>query len=381
MRILLLSNIPPQSVGGAEMQALFLARRWAETGNKVTIAGHSNIGRSDNNISILHIPTIRKTRLLRAVSYLLSTAWLLWKQRHNYDVIYCRFLKEQAFAASLAKIIFRLKQPVIACPECAAIDGDIQYLLASPFKTIWIKVLNAGLTTVNIISRQIEAEIKGLELKKISLSRIPNGVSLPVLTPIHKKTDGITPLNGVFVGRLVEQKGVDVLLKAAHLLKLTGHLFSIKIIGDGPLRSTLEETSRSYGISDCIEFKGLLSQNEVAIQLEEADLFVLPSRFEGLPVALLEALAYSLPAIATKVSGSEEIIDSSIGWLINTNDPQELATALLLAIKMGRPELQKMGEKAREKAEREYDIKSVAHRYERLFHDLLNTDSSTSAER
>jgi glycosyltransferase involved in cell wall biosynthesis len=314
---------------------------------------------------------MQHNRALRALSYLAATLWLLWRRRREYDVIYCRFLKEQTFAASLAKYIFKLRQPLVACPACASTGGEAEYISGSPLKGLWLKVFKQGVTIVNAMSRQIEQEILGLGFDNTRVSRIPNGIVLPTLKPIPCSNNQV--LRIIFVGRLVEQKGIDNLLRSAQFLKDRGRRFELRIIGDGPLQSTLKEYARAHGLNSYVKFVGKLNQYEVANQLVDADLFVLPSRYEGFPGALLEAIAHGLPAVVTRVSGSEEIIDKTIGWLVPVDDANGLATAIEEALNLGRDSLRRMGNKARDKAASQYDINQVSARYLRLFKDITNS--------
>ncbi len=368
MRILILSNVPPGSVGGAEVQALHLARCWSDAGHKVIVAGYANQSFSSNNLTVMRLPILSGNRVLRAASYAFATLWLLWRRRCDYDLIYCRFLKEQTFVASLAKYLFRFRQPLVACPACASTGGEAEYISRSILKKIWIKLLSRGVTVINAMSRQIEQEILGLKIGNVRISRIPNGVVLPKLNPIRNSANH--RLKILFIGRLVEQKGLDVLLRVALLLKQRKHDFEVRIIGSGPLRSSLEDQAQEFKLDSCVNFVGAVKPGEVAVQFSDADLFVLPSRYEGFPGVLLEAIAHGLPAIATRVSGSEEIIDDNIGWLIPVDNALALAAAIEQALALGSEELRKMGDKARDKAIHQYDINRVASDYLQLFEEI-----------
>jgi glycosyltransferase involved in cell wall biosynthesis len=113
----------------------------------------------------------------------------------------------------------------------------------------------------------------------------------------------------VFVGSLAQMyKGVDVLLRATQLIVRDLHP-QVAIIGDGKYRSTLEEMARKLDISDGVQFLGELpSGKAVRDQLDRATLFAMPSRTEGLPRALIEAMARALPCLATRVGGIPELL-------------------------------------------------------------------------
>jgi len=301
MRILILANVPPGVVGGAEVQTLNLATRWAATSHKVMIAGHANCPLQNDNLSIFRIPTLHQNRVLRAVSYLVGTMWFLWKNREGFDVIYCRFLREQALTAALAKIVYRLKQPVIACPACSSTGGDVATILKSPAKKILLWLLRNGVTGINAMSKEIEQEIFSVGLNDIHISHIPNGVTIPTIKRSMPKQDQRTRV--LFVGRLVEQKGLDILLDAVNLLKELPIAFSLDIIGDGPSHQKLVKKVYDFGLEQIIHFAGAKPPGKISVQLRHANLFVLPSHYEGMSGALLEAIAHGLPAIVTNVNG------------------------------------------------------------------------------
>ena len=100
------------------------------------------------------------------------------------------------------------------------------------------------------------------------------------------------------------------------------------IVGDGPLKPHLEETSRRLGIAAAVDFTGYLS--DVASAYAAMDVFVLPSRYEGMPIALLEVMAMGIPVVGTRVDGIADLIeDAGTGLLVPYGDPQALSSAVL----------------------------------------------------
>lgn len=369
MRILILSNIPPGLVGGAETQAMNLARCWSESGHQVLVAGHANQPFEDGNLRVVRIPTVRAFNWTRAVTYLLATLRLIWVYRRQFDVIYCRFLKEQAITACIARLLFRLDQPIVACPAASGPGGDISSLNGSVLRRLWIGLFSSQLACVNAMTKRIYGDVEMVGISGPKITRIPNGIVLPDGRAPSER--GFDRIRMIFVGRLAEQKGVDLLLEAASLLKSRDYSFSLDIVGDGPLRDSLESMTSIRGLSELVKFSGKVPPTEVARHLVAGDLFVLPSRYEGMPGSLLQAFSHGLPAVVTKVSGSEEIVDEHTGWVVSPEDPMELAEAIATAIDYGSEKLRRMGEAARRKAMQIYDIETVAKDYERLFADLL----------
>jgi len=164
----------------------------------------------------------------------------------------------------------------------------------------------------------------------------------------------------IFVGRLDAVKGVPLLVDAMARLGDSHPDARLQLVGDGPHRAALERQVAEAGLSDRIEFLGYRPQDEVAALLETADLLVLPSFAEGVPVVLMEAMASRLPVIASRVAGVGELVeDGTSGFTI---PPGDLDT---LVERMGRllsdPALcDRMGEAGRAKVVAEFDINAEA---------------------
>ncbi|MCS7467273.1 glycosyltransferase [Stieleria sp. ICT_E10.1] len=136
----------------------------------------------------------------------------------------------------------------------------------------------------------------------------------------------------VCVGRMTEEKGhadlIDALAIAKSQWPETRFPWTVRMVGDGPLRGELEARSRSLGLADQIQFVGSLAS--AAAEINAADALVLPSRFEGMPNVVLEAMALGTPVIATRAGGTLELQqDSPTAFWSDPNDPASLAQAIL----------------------------------------------------
>ena len=137
------------------------------------------------------------------------------------------------------------------------------------------------------------------------------------------------PVQILCVGRLVAAKGQRVLLEAAGLLAARGHGLYITFVGDGPETASLKAYTTSLGLDGSVHFVGPLTHEATRTRLAEADVFVLPSFAEGIPVALMEAMATQLACISTWVAGIPELITPDVdGLLIPPGSPVALADAL-----------------------------------------------------
>jgi glycosyltransferase involved in cell wall biosynthesis len=158
---------------------------------------------------------------------------------------------------------------------------------------------------------------------------IPSEASTIDLAPLRRP--GV-PLIGV-IGRLSPEKGVDVLLQSVSLLP-TGSV-SVIVAGEGPARAALTQQAAELGISSDVHFVGMVE--DVGRLYPQLDLVVLPSRSEGLPNVLLEALSADVPVVATAVGAVPEVLaNRDAGQVVQPGDPRALAEAILYALAHGR---------------------------------------------
>ena len=123
--------------------------------------------------------------------------------------------------------------------------------------------------------------------------------------------DGSRPVRIVTVGSLAQRyKGIDVLIRAVSALKRAGHRCELTVIGEGRYRAELEELAANVQLA--VRFTSQLKRPQVMAELDAADIFVLASRTEGLPRALIEAMARGLPCVATRVGGIPELLDPRV---------------------------------------------------------------------
>jgi glycosyltransferase involved in cell wall biosynthesis len=164
-------------------------------------------------------------------------------------------------------------------------------------------------------------------------------------------------------------KGLDVLVMAAAKIVARVPDARFVIVGEGPERESALLQVRQFGLENNFEFLG--HRDDVPALLAEADLFVLPSRSEAFPNAVIEAMAAGLPVVATHVGGIAELVQQErTGVLVPSEDPEALAGAVLNL--MARPEFANaLGRTARQEVEREYSLSSMVARFEELYESEL----------
>lgn len=186
----------------------------------------------------------------------------------------------------------------------------------------------------------------------------------------------------VYVGRLSAEKGVPILFDSMAQLKEQGYEVELTLLGDGEDRGFLEKLARTMAIEDRVRFGGFVDQTTIAKTLRDSDMFVLPSFAEGIPVALMEAMAIGIPVIATYVGGvTELVIDGETGQVVSPSDAAGLARAIARYVD-DLAFCQTISRNARAKVASEFNIEDQVDKLAKLFaSDIASTrDSEASAE-
>ncbi|MBV9691382.1 MAG: glycosyltransferase family 4 protein [Ktedonobacteraceae bacterium] len=418
MRICLVSFMFAPLVGGAEVRAEKQARQFQALGQDVmivTLRHNKEWKRREtlDNLLIIRVGGIydRKGWLrLGKYGHLPIDVLLflqLWQLRHQYDLLHvCQLgtiaavvalvgkitskpvvvsvptsgADERQQAASLMADTLNLDSDFLKVDFREAMAGDVAYIAQSALGgAAMIEFLRKSDTFYHILSSRSLAYLTLHGFRAEQVTHIPNGVDTEKFRPVaQRRPDVRRPERDILcVTRLQYPKGVDVLLHAwARLMHTPAEWraqlkLRLLIVGEGPLRPQLERIVAEHGIQDSVEFLGL--RRDVVNLLQEAWGFVLPSRWEGMPNALLEAMACGLPCIATRVSGSEDIINDGVnGLLVPPLQPAELAQALRRIIE--NPDFaQQLAREGRATIIRDYELKSIAERLLKFYQYLLKS--------
>lgn len=401
-------------VGGAERQALAQCQSLRERGYEATIITFQHDRAWLQREVIEGVPVIRVAgtllgdreklpQLLRKLLYLLALivmGWTLWRHRQRYDILHVHQLTLLALPTALACRL--TKKPMVVVVHSAGFNnsGNKASLVAGPLdvNAPWLQVegerqtrLGGDLANLERIGKPVVRFTRSLlhrigavvvvlssrmktylcehDFNLPNIQLIPNGVDIAWFTPICADTAIDERAQVVVcVSSLRYIKGVDVLLQAWHLVNKQISQARLILVGIGPLQTQLECMAKALGIADSIEFAGL--QSNIPAQLHRGSIAVLPSRVEGMPVALLEAMACGLPCVATRVSGSEDIIQHGVnGLLVEPLDYQGMAQALLTLL--SDPVLvQKYGHAARATIEQHYSLEHITDKYIELYESI-----------
>ena len=173
-----------------------------------------------------------------------------------------------------------------------------------------------------------------------------------------------------WAGRLEHVKGVDVLVEAVRSLKEKATKdFTVRLAGKGSLRAALEEQVRQAGVSDLVVFLGRISREEIQREMQGANCFVLPSRYEAFGAVLIEAMATGLPVIATRSGGPDHIVNRECGILVDADDPASLCKAMEQLLAHYETYSQDL---IRNRCMERFGHKTVLKQYDQLFRQILD---------
>jgi len=220
-----------------------------------------------------------------------------------------------------------------------------------------------------VTSDYIKSEWDGVPESKVEIIYPPfNLEKLRQAKSVTSTTDSET-VRICYVGRLSEEKGVGLLLDAMRLVHSQRPSAKLTIVGTGPMAEQLGACADEAALGGCVEFRGYMRNSFEA--LGQADVFVLPSRSEGCPIVILEAMAMGLPVVATAVGGSVELVrHDETGLLVPYGEPQLLAQALIGLVD-DRKRARRMGKRGRELAMSTFHPSRFVERLQQLYQELL----------
>lgn len=235
-----------------------------------------------------------------------------------------------------------------------------------------------GAAAVIAVSGELGQRARELGVPEERLVQVPNGVDCEVFGPgARRPGDGGWRL--IYTGRYDPAKGLDELLQAMAGLRAEGRDVHLDLVGGSTatdLGVDFRARARDLGIADRVRFVDEVPWAELPERLAAADLFVLPSHSEGLPLSLLEALACGLPVVSTRCGGPEEVVDQAVGRLVEPRDVAGLQSALA-AVLDGYSRYDR--DHIRRYAEDSFDYRRVAARIHGVYERVLSGASPSTS--
>jgi glycosyltransferase involved in cell wall biosynthesis len=222
----------------------------------------------------------------------------------------------------------------------------------------------SGANRVICLTESDATEIAGYGCPRAKISVVPNGVDLELFKPSGRPKEDLV----VWTGRFVPEKGLPDLLRAAKIISEEFRRVKFLLVGFGPGRSKIEQMARDVGLTPgIVEFRGPVTREEVAQILRQATVFAFPSRKEGLPMSILEAMASGKPIVSYRISAIERVIThGEDGLLVAPGDIKGLASAIK-ALLLDDNLRVRLGGKARSTALEKYSWDFVLHELDDIY--------------
>lgn len=372
LRILMITHGYAPRIGGAERQVGALASRLRIQGLDVQVltrrlpdtAAYEVL----DGVPIHRLPAPGP----KAIASLAFTLACLRRIRQlKPDLIHAHELISPSTTALLAKALYGV--PILVTVHGSGQSSEIYRLRGRMLGKLRLKLICKHMDAFVVISQKIAAELDEENVPAERRVHIPNGVDTAHFTPVPasvKRTMRASlglPADAVivvYVGRLAPEKNVAQLLEIWPRLHARVPQAMLVIVGGGPLEADLRQQA-----AESVLFAGL--RHDVQPYLSAADVFVLPSRAEGLSVALLEAMSSGLGVVATAVGGTPEVItDGETGRLVRPGDGPALEQALLEVLQDATLR-DRLGQNARRLMQAGYDINQISQRLSTLYRYLI----------
>ncbi len=358
-------------IAGAEKQAMLLAKGLRRRGWRVTVVALSGSGGAAadelRKAGVEFISLEMRKGLADPRGWVRFHRWL-WRERP--EVVH----------AHLPHAAWLVRWSRLAAPVPVVIDTVHNWYTGTLGRRVGCRCSRWLADHVTAVSHAAAAShLAAGMVSENHLTTIENGIELDAWQPDARARDAARRELGLAneflwlaVGRLCAQKDYPTLLKALACAPETARLL---IAGVGPLWTELAQLTARLGLERRVRFLGF--QPNVQRWMQAADGFVLSSRYEGLPMVLLEAGACALPAVATDVPGTREaIVNEETDWLARAGDADALALAMAKLMCMPLDERRAMGERARKMVRERFSMEIVLDRWEQLYAALLHRKSA-----
>ncbi len=298
---------------------------------------------------------------------LISTIRIL--RRYRYDLIHAHWLISQGLIAVIAILLTNRRIPIL----CTSHGGDL-YGLKGWLPTRLKKWIITNSKALTVVSWSMREEVKGLVADHEKIHVIPMGTDLKnrFIPPKTRLNNGSL----LFVGRLVEKKGLRYLIDALPFILKKHPQASLRIAGDGPEKGTLQLQSKRLGINDHVHFLGAVKNKFLPALYQTSDVVVFPSVIandgdrEGFGLVLVEALGCECATVVTDLPAMQDIIvDGKTGFVVPQKNVQKLAEKIVSLLddpEMGRS----VGKEGRRFVVERYDWDEIAKQYAALIESI-----------
>jgi glycosyltransferase involved in cell wall biosynthesis len=320
------------------------------------------------NVADAEFPTLRVRYPRTKAAYPLhfvGAIHALWKLRRRGfvpDVIHAH-----VFLAALPPLLLRpfFEAPVVVTEHWSVfLPEDPASLSAPMLQVARIALRRAAFVLPVSLALQRGMEVSGIRARY----RVISNVADTELFHTGGERRSGSDRRLLYVGLLYPAKGIETMLRAFELARRTRSDIVLDVVGDGPDREAYERLAAQLGLQDVVRFSGRLPKQDVAERMRNADLFLLTSRYDNNPCALIEAQASGLPAVATRVGGIPEILEDGGGLLADPGDVESIAARILEAL--DRPDAFDRDAIARHARER-YGADVIGAQFQSVYRDAV----------
>jgi glycosyltransferase involved in cell wall biosynthesis len=358
-------------IGGAESQMILLAKGLSQRGWRVSVVALSGEGGNEATKLLASGITFVSLEMLKGLAD--PRGWVRfnrWLRQQTPDVVHAH-LPHAAWMARWSRL---------AAPSRVVIDTLHSSSTGTRGRKFGYQISNWLTDQVTAVSHAVADAHHAVHMAT-DIVVIPNGIDTETWRPdvaVRESLRHGLSLEDKFLwfaaGRLDPVKDYPTLLAAMAQLPKCSQLV---VAGSGPLEPQLHQLSRDLAIESRVRFIGF--EPDVKRWMRAADAFVLSSQWEGLPIALLEAAACGLPAVATDVPGTRDaVVDGETGLLVPKADAKALAAAMDHVMQSTPIDRRTMGERARQRVVNCFSLESVLNHWEALYTDLLQRNRKPS---
>ncbi len=312
---IVVKEFPPDSIGGLQTQTKRMAAAVADAGTEVTVVTKRYGSHDDSELpyNVVRVPHVGWSPFISDLTFLALCFLTLLRYSRRFDCLQCMTIYPIGFLGLLVN-------RVAGIPYFAWIRGNDFYQMRDVNWKRWMIERVLTDTRVLVQSPEIEADVRSFfPHLEPNIGVLGNGVSVPA------QPAALTGKTVLFVGRLAPKKGVKYLIEAIGTVSSEAELL---VVGDGDQQKSLERLATEHGVPTT--FEGEVAPDAVDTYYQSGTVFVLPStEGEGMPNAVLEAMAHGLPVITTDSGGLESVIeDGKTGYLVPMRDAETLASRI-----------------------------------------------------
>ena len=380
----MVSDLFDTSFGGVSRVIKRTSEKLVEKGNKVTIIT-SNYGNrrklgKQNGFNVYRFPSVGIPRSEGEYTLAFPFFKKIYEifRKENIEIVHCH--TPSPLALSCISAAEKMNIPKVGTHHLLAETFSLNTLLRSKtLETLFYEILNRFYNRLDLVTGPSCYAIKILQKHglKVKSEVVSNGIDLASFSPSSEYKSFLRKFNLdkeskkiLFVGRLMKEKGLDVLFQAYHLVNERIPNTRLILVGKGYLRKELEKLAEKLGVDDKVIFTGFISDELLKQAYSASDIFVLPSRAETQSLVLLEASAMGLPLVGAKITAIPELVkDGWNGYTFEPENYEDLAQKIIKILSNGKL-MEKFSKNSLKLAEK-HDLNKSVNRLEELYRSLL----------